>query len=928
MTDRKISDLSELTSPADADYVPIIDFSEASDGSKNKRLTLSRLKTFFGISRIPDENPGADKVWKTDSSGIPDWRDDDGGGAGAFSDLSGQISGTQIPDDVVTSRMIQDNLLSNIVNQGLPFTSADNTKLDGIQAGAEVNPDDNRLVPDGGSSGQVLKKKSGTDYDVDWADDSTGGGSGSARSRQDTIDLLTGDTGGDVNFTRDGSGESSDLRGALRADAVGTSEIADNAVTADQIASNAVTAAKIAGNAVTTGKIAAGAVSSTQVSAAFLQTIENPTDAVIGDKAFSNPPSDLSSAEKTAVRTAIGAGSGSGGEDNVQSDWNVTDTSSDAFIKNKPTIPTVPARAGAFTAMDETKLDSIEAGAEVNVQSDWDETDTSSDAYIANKPTPLKGDKGDPGIQGAFYVFVWQRSSTVPSKPADTVYSVDASGGVSFTAPTGWSKTPDGTGTDRTYVVQAIIEPVPGRTNQPLVWSAVGEWEGPKGDKGDPGEDGGGGTLIGTDSIAVSSTDDAATLALRAPNVEDGFWGRFPDDQAAPPGVADTKRAVPVRLTEVRSKDERTTNEKYDLQYEKVGSQAGSEDGHVKLPGTFPVEYTVDKVLGGFTDPSNYDATKPGWTWDQTNRVFAHNGVAATTANSGSNTNKFKLRFEVDVQHHVVTSNERPTLDMNLIVDLPVKFGVDRTHSFQFHQPDRGQVTTLAWELDIQSSEAPAMTDTMGLKLRSRTLLGDTQALLLIDKFRVHFILPDSATHPVQTYDLGNGVTSGATAGSGRFRLPPTVGSHTDSQSGASVAVNGNGRLEAQADIAKLVLSYSASSVPDRSNTFYLMTRVPGLVPPYALHEFDDSRGTLDIVQTVDHVLEGQEFWVESAKATTAAQAGSPDLVWDSSQHESDVKEQLIHPGLIKTLTQAEYDTGINHNTINPYNVYFIVGDA
>ena len=436
-----------------------------------------------------------------------------------------------------------------------------------------------------------------------------------------------------------------------------------------------------------------------------------------------------------------------------------------------------------------------------------------------------------------------------------------------------------------------------------------------------------GASLLGSDAIEVSATDDRAVVHLRAPNVEDGFWGRFPDDQAAPPGVADTKRGVPVRLTEVRSNDERTSNEKYDLQYEKVGSQAGSEDGHPKAPGTFPVEYTVDKILGGFTDPSNYDATKPGWTWDQTNRVFAHNGVAATVANSGSNTNKFKLRFEVDVAHHVITSNERPTLDMDLIVDVPLKFGVDRTHRFTFQQPDHGQLRTLAWELDIQASQAPAVTDTMRLKMRSRTLLGDTQALLLIDKVRVHFILPDSATHPVQTYDLGTGVTTGATAGSGRFRLPPTVGSHTDSQTAASVAINGNGRLEAKADIAKLVLSYSATSVPDRSNTFYLMTRVPGLVPPYPLHEFDDSRATLDIYQTVDHVLEGQEFWVEAAKATTAAQAGTPDLVWDSTQHESDVKEQLIYPGLITVLTQAEYDTETNHNRINPYNIYYIVED-
>lgn len=42
-----------------------------------------------------------------------------------------------------------------------------------------------------------------------------------------------------------------------------------------------------------------------------------------------------------------------------------------------------------FSAADRTKLDSIEAGAEVNVQSDWNISDPSSDAYIANKPPPI-----------------------------------------------------------------------------------------------------------------------------------------------------------------------------------------------------------------------------------------------------------------------------------------------------------------------------------------------------------------------------------------------------------------------------------------------------------------------------------------------------------------------------------------------------------
>ena len=40
-----------------------------------------------------------------------------------------------------------------------------------------------------------------------------------------------------------------------------------------------------------------------------------------------------------------------------------------------------------FTSAEKTKLSGIESGAEVNVQANWNETNTSSDAYIQNKPT-------------------------------------------------------------------------------------------------------------------------------------------------------------------------------------------------------------------------------------------------------------------------------------------------------------------------------------------------------------------------------------------------------------------------------------------------------------------------------------------------------------------------------------------------------------
>lgn len=47
MADRKISDLTALTTPASGDYVPIVDISEAAAASKNKRVTIQSL--FQGI---------------------------------------------------------------------------------------------------------------------------------------------------------------------------------------------------------------------------------------------------------------------------------------------------------------------------------------------------------------------------------------------------------------------------------------------------------------------------------------------------------------------------------------------------------------------------------------------------------------------------------------------------------------------------------------------------------------------------------------------------------------------------------------------------------------------------------------------------------------------------------------------------------------
>ena len=77
--------------------------------------------------------------------------------------------------------------------------------------------------------------------------------------------------------------------------------------------------------------------------------------------------------------------------DRLQSDWNETDQSSEAFIKNKPTIPTpVPQVQSDWDVTDSTKTEFIKNKPtipEEQVQSNWNETNSSSKAFIQNKPT-------------------------------------------------------------------------------------------------------------------------------------------------------------------------------------------------------------------------------------------------------------------------------------------------------------------------------------------------------------------------------------------------------------------------------------------------------------------------------------------------------------------------------------------------------------
>ncbi len=101
-------------------------------------------------------------------------------------------------------------------------------------------------------------------------------------------------------------------------------------------------------------------------------------------------PQDLTDEQKAQARQNIGAAEEGGGGQQVQANWNETDTESPAYIQNKPTIPAA------------------------QVQSDWNQSDNTAVDYIKNKPT----------IPAAQVNSDWNASSGVAqilNKPAESI---------------------------------------------------------------------------------------------------------------------------------------------------------------------------------------------------------------------------------------------------------------------------------------------------------------------------------------------------------------------------------------------------------------------------------------------------------------------------------------------------------------------------
>lgn len=311
------------------------------------------------------------------------------------------------------------------------MSKTDKTKLDGIASGAEVNvqsdwneadSSDNAYiknkpsihnVPSGGTSGQVLAKSSGTDYDVEWIAQSGGASAFIAEygvtTYADVKDAYDEDA--IIICTVDDSGNTVICHLAYYDDANGIFYFAQP-----------------------------------QSDGFYLAFIGS--DDTWDDSYFTFASTDTATDLRDGLMSALDYqkldGIASGAEVNVQSDWNEADSTADAYIKNKPTIKdeiywavvntttytqldsavangktvcvyyndklyTLTYRNGykfyfSSLAYDGTDykfyyivarqnagtqtLWTMSLGVNIrNVQSDWNEADSTADDYIKNKPT-------------------------------------------------------------------------------------------------------------------------------------------------------------------------------------------------------------------------------------------------------------------------------------------------------------------------------------------------------------------------------------------------------------------------------------------------------------------------------------------------------------------------------------------------------------
>ncbi len=330
----------------------------------------------------------------------------------------------QIPTSVsyaanaVVSRLEQDaqgvvslrcSYLTTATESGDGLMSAyDKLKLDGIQAGAEVNVQADWAVNDPASDAYIRNKPSLLQVQSNWATNDPADPSYILNKPDLSVYATQTDLGGKQdtltagnNITITNNVISATAAPQEQADWTQSDSSAVDYIKHKPDLSQYATQQDLSGkqDTLTAGQnitITNNVISATaapqqqadwaQADSSAVDYIKNKPQNLVQDANYVHTDNNFTTAEKNKL-----SGIEAGAEANVQANWNEVDSSSDSYIQNKPQNLVQDANYvhtdNNFTTSEKTKLAGIEAGAQVNVQSDWNQSNSSADDYIKNKPS-------------------------------------------------------------------------------------------------------------------------------------------------------------------------------------------------------------------------------------------------------------------------------------------------------------------------------------------------------------------------------------------------------------------------------------------------------------------------------------------------------------------------------------------------------------